>query len=154
MRLLRDQGKRKHRDREGLKQSRRHVKKEAEAGSERCTSPAALEMEEIYKPRNAKDFWRPSEAGRVGPILGLCSLCFVSRGFCALLASPNIITISALCLPAHHMQETDINSRRSFAKVSDPPPKPALDLLSSIPNRLQAQLDPGAIQYTGFLFIV
>lgn len=103
--------------------------------------------------------WRPSEARTAGPIQGRCrfplsSLCFLSRGFCALLTPPNIIKISTSCLPTHQVQETDINSRRSFSKESSSPSKPALDLLSSIPNRLQAQLDLGAIQYTGFLFII
>ena len=49
----------------------------------------------------------------------------------------------ALHLPTHRVQETD-NHRRLFYK-GHTAPKPALDSLSSIPNRLQAQLDPGAI---------
>lgn len=68
MRRLRNQGKKKHRDREELKHSKRHVKKEAEVGSERCTAPVALEMDEIYKPRSAKDFCLPGGHQKLGQL--------------------------------------------------------------------------------------
>lgn len=59
-----------------------------------------------------------------------------------------LVKTPTLCLPAHHVQATSKNSKRYFSKVSTPPPKPGLHLLSSILNRLQAQFDPEAIQNT------
>lgn len=51
-------------------------------------------------------------------------------------------------MPTQQVQATGNNSKRYFSEVSTPPPKPGLDLLSSILNRLQVQFDPGAIQNT------
>lgn len=79
---------------------------------------------------------------------------FVHRGFMFswLLTQP-LVKTPALCLPAHQAQVADNNPKRSFPKVPTPPPKPGLNLLSSILNGLQAQLDPGAIQNTWLMFL-
>lgn len=125
-------------------QSKPHGEKEAEAGIERSTTPAGVAMGGIYKPRNTNDCWQPPEARRAGLGQGQSKasrkfLLLSQGGGGAFMSSwllPTLLKTPALCLPVHHVQETNNNSKRSFSKVSTPPPKPGLDLLSSILNRL------------------
>lgn len=105
----------------------------------------AKEHQALLMATRSSESWATGSAGLPGRSRGLLTGVFM---FSWLLPTQPLVKTPALCLPAHQVQATDNNSKRYFSKVSTPPPKPGLDLLSSILNRLQAQFDPGAIQNT------
>lgn len=138
---LSSQGKKKHRDRYranpmGRKRQRlelRDLQLQLELQWEGSTSQGT--------PTTAGSHRRPGELGWAKGRVRLpgSSCCFLRGGGGAFMSSwllPTLLKTPALCLPVHHVQETNNNSKRSFSKVSTPPPKPGLDLLSSILNRL------------------